>query len=311
MKRALALALVACKPRRACDRGRPRERAPARRQDSTLTGAGATFRSRSSRSGFPQLGSAFGISITYSPIGSGAGIAAVTARTVDFGASDAPLSPDQFTACKGCVADPVGALGDGDPVQPAGRQLHPAPDGGRSLAEHLPRQDHDLERLGDQGDQPEMRPAGARRSRRSTAPTTPARRTTSPTTSRPSVPSGSRSSAVASTHSGRPASAARAARASPASSRRPRARSTYVDVAYSLKNKLRFASDPQQRRQVHDAGPARDQRGCVDDCRRRSRATASSRSSIRRRATRSPTRSARSRTSSCRPARRRRRTSGR
>ena len=32
----------------------------------------------------------------YSPVGSGAGIGAITARTVDFGASDAPLSPDQF-----------------------------------------------------------------------------------------------------------------------------------------------------------------------------------------------------------------------
>ena len=35
-----------------------------------------------------------------------AGIAAITARTVDFGASDAPLSPDQFAACKGCVQIP-------------------------------------------------------------------------------------------------------------------------------------------------------------------------------------------------------------
>ncbi len=39
-------------------------------------------------------------------VGSGAGIAAVTNRQVDFGASDAPLSPDQATACKGCVQIP-------------------------------------------------------------------------------------------------------------------------------------------------------------------------------------------------------------
>ena len=44
--------------------------------------------------------------IAYSGIGSGGGIAAITARTVDFGASDAPLSPDQFKACKGCVQIP-------------------------------------------------------------------------------------------------------------------------------------------------------------------------------------------------------------
>ena len=35
-----------------------------------------------------------------------AGINAITNRTVDFGASDAPLTPDQFAACKGCVQIP-------------------------------------------------------------------------------------------------------------------------------------------------------------------------------------------------------------
>jgi phosphate transport system substrate-binding protein len=44
--------------------------------------------------------------IQYNPIGSGGGIAAITNRTVDFGASDAPLSSDQFKACKGCVQIP-------------------------------------------------------------------------------------------------------------------------------------------------------------------------------------------------------------
>ncbi len=44
--------------------------------------------------------------VSYSGIGSGGGIAAITARTVDFGASDAPMTPDQFSACKGCVQIP-------------------------------------------------------------------------------------------------------------------------------------------------------------------------------------------------------------
>ena len=35
-----------------------------------------------------------------------AGIAAISGRTVDFGASDAPLTPDQFTGCKGCFQIP-------------------------------------------------------------------------------------------------------------------------------------------------------------------------------------------------------------
>jgi phosphate transport system substrate-binding protein len=47
-----------------------------------------------------------GVTITYGAIGSGGGIAQITARTVDFGASDAPLSPDQASACKGCLQVP-------------------------------------------------------------------------------------------------------------------------------------------------------------------------------------------------------------
>jgi phosphate transport system substrate-binding protein len=71
-----------------------------------LTGAGATFP-------FPLISqwqkdyeSKTGTKINYNPIGSGGGIAAITARTVDFGASDAPLTPDQFAACKSCVQIP-------------------------------------------------------------------------------------------------------------------------------------------------------------------------------------------------------------
>jgi phosphate transport system substrate-binding protein len=47
-----------------------------------------------------------GTSIAYVANGSSAGVAAITARTVDFGASDAPLTPDQFAAAKGVVQIP-------------------------------------------------------------------------------------------------------------------------------------------------------------------------------------------------------------
>src|SRR6185312_2587842 len=47
-----------------------------------------------------------GSTITYGAIGSGGGIAQITARTVDFGASDAPFSPDQASSCKDCVQVP-------------------------------------------------------------------------------------------------------------------------------------------------------------------------------------------------------------
>jgi len=75
-------------------------------KEDVLSGAGATFP-------FPLISqwqkdyeSKTGVKINYNPIGSGGGIAAITSRTVDFGASDAPLTPDQFAACKGCVQVP-------------------------------------------------------------------------------------------------------------------------------------------------------------------------------------------------------------
>jgi phosphate transport system substrate-binding protein len=72
----------------------------------SLTGAGSTFVSKLVQAWVPKVDAAFGLKVTYGPIGSGGGIAQITNRTVDFGASDAPLTPDQFAACKGCVQIP-------------------------------------------------------------------------------------------------------------------------------------------------------------------------------------------------------------
>ena len=47
-----------------------------------------------------------GIPVKYAAVGSGTGISQITARTVDFGASDAPLTPEQAAACNGCVQIP-------------------------------------------------------------------------------------------------------------------------------------------------------------------------------------------------------------
>ena len=47
-----------------------------------------------------------GTGIDYSPIGSGGGIQAITTKQVDFGASDAPLTSSQRSACSGCVQIP-------------------------------------------------------------------------------------------------------------------------------------------------------------------------------------------------------------
>ncbi len=54
------------------------------------------------------------------PIGSGGGIQAITNRTVDFGASDAPLTADQFAACNGCVQIPWALAGTAIPYNVPG-----------------------------------------------------------------------------------------------------------------------------------------------------------------------------------------------
>src|SRR5207302_8361143 len=85
-----------------CTRARRRLRR-RRQQGWVAEGAGSTFV-------FPLVSqwqaNYKNAQITYGSVGSGAGIAAITARTVDFGASDAPLTKDQASACKGCEQIP-------------------------------------------------------------------------------------------------------------------------------------------------------------------------------------------------------------
>src|SRR5262245_43410303 len=105
MKKALAIVGLVSVIAAAAVAGRA-EAATTKASGASVTGAGSSFVFPLVSAWIPQLGSAFGINVSYSPIGSGGGIAAVTGRTVDFGASDAPLSDDQMTACKGCVQIP-------------------------------------------------------------------------------------------------------------------------------------------------------------------------------------------------------------
>ncbi len=73
---------------------------------TTLSGAGSTFVAPLVSQWQKDYSSKTGVTINYNPIGSGGGIASIQARTVDFGASDAPLTPDQLTGCHGCVQIP-------------------------------------------------------------------------------------------------------------------------------------------------------------------------------------------------------------
>jgi phosphate transport system substrate-binding protein len=80
--------------------------ASATTRASSLKGAGSTFVSPLISTWVAPYDAARGVHIDYNPIGSGGGIQAITNRTVDFGASDAPMTRDQFAACNGCVQIP-------------------------------------------------------------------------------------------------------------------------------------------------------------------------------------------------------------
>jgi len=78
----------------------------ARSSSGEISGAGATFPAPLIAVWQQRYEAAKSVKVNYNAIGSGGGIAAITQKTVDFGASDAPLTPDQFSACGGCVQLP-------------------------------------------------------------------------------------------------------------------------------------------------------------------------------------------------------------
>jgi phosphate transport system substrate-binding protein len=71
-----------------------------------LIGAGSTLVAPLMSQWQPKYDEDHGVAVTYGAIGSGGGIEQITARTVDFGASDAPLTASQSSACKGCIEIP-------------------------------------------------------------------------------------------------------------------------------------------------------------------------------------------------------------
>ncbi len=94
--------------------------AGAKQSATVINGAGSTFVSPLVSVWTPALGSAFDYTIQYSAIGSGGGIQAISNRSVDFGASDAPLTSDQFAACNGCVQIPWALAGTSIPYNVPG-----------------------------------------------------------------------------------------------------------------------------------------------------------------------------------------------
>src|SRR5436190_12795604 len=88
---------------------------------ATLNGAGSTFV-------YPLVSTwasdYHGAKINYNPIGSGGGIQAICNRQVDFGASDAPLTKDQFAGCHGVVQIPWALAGTSIPYHLNGGPEH-------------------------------------------------------------------------------------------------------------------------------------------------------------------------------------------
>jgi phosphate transport system substrate-binding protein len=89
-----------------------------------LVGAGSTFVFPLMSQWIQDYSKKHVVTITYGPIGSGGGIQQVTNRTVDFGASDAPMTRDQFAACKGCLQIPWALGGTSIPYNLPGSPKH-------------------------------------------------------------------------------------------------------------------------------------------------------------------------------------------
>ncbi len=93
---------------------------------SGLTGAGSTLVAPLIAEWSAAFEAFHGTSVSYYPIGSQAGITDISARTVDFAISDAPLTPAQQSACNGCYQIPcaLSGIGIGFHLNGLGRGLY-------------------------------------------------------------------------------------------------------------------------------------------------------------------------------------------
>ena len=142
----IALALVAgcgegpsSPPRR-----RLRTHAASAASGADLTGAGATFPYPLYSKWFSDYATKTGVKINYQSIGSGGGIRQLSEQTVDFGASDAPMSDAELAKAKGgaILHVPTAHRRGGDHLQPprgaAAAQAHRRRDRRRSIRGRSP-----------------------------------------------------------------------------------------------------------------------------------------------------------------------------
>jgi phosphate transport system substrate-binding protein len=94
--------------------------------NETLNGAGSTLVAPFEAEWAQGFDAKTGNTVNYQPVGSGTGITDISSRIVDFGASDAPLTADQASACHGCTQIPwaLSATGIGYNVPGVGHHLN-------------------------------------------------------------------------------------------------------------------------------------------------------------------------------------------
>ena len=106
-----SLALIACGRSDRSPAGDRKGAGSATVGSAALTGAGATFPAPIYTKWFDSYARETGVRINYQSIGSGGGIRQFTEGTVDFGATDAPMTDEQVTAVKGNVLHVPTVLG--------------------------------------------------------------------------------------------------------------------------------------------------------------------------------------------------------
>ena len=75
--------------------------------DVTINGAGATFPAPLYNAWSQEYGQQRKVAINYQAIGSGGGIKAITARSVDFGATDSPMTDAELSQAAGVIHIPT------------------------------------------------------------------------------------------------------------------------------------------------------------------------------------------------------------
>ncbi|NOZ82807.1 MAG: phosphate ABC transporter substrate-binding protein PstS, partial [Euryarchaeota archaeon] len=103
MKRAYLLALLAVLLAAACTSGGGGD---AGAKEITINGAGASFPYPLIMKWSHEYYRLEGVKINYQSIGSGGGIRQTLAKTVDFGASDAPLTEEEYSRMQGILHIP-------------------------------------------------------------------------------------------------------------------------------------------------------------------------------------------------------------